>query len=116
MNLLISIMGDSHAEVMENLDVSKLKEVCNIIYEHEYLCNRHSMFENAKYILIAKVQSSDDKKDYQWEGVINNLKQIMKTQIGNLKLDMNEHNDKTKERISKLQDKQEHNYQELKIT
>ncbi len=59
MNMLISIMGDTYDSVTAQMEVSKLKEICQIIYQCEFLVDRKKLFPNSKYIFVAKIQSSE---------------------------------------------------------
>ena len=45
-----------------------------MIADNEFLVSRDKIFRNAKYIIIAKVETADTAVSAGWEGKIGNLK------------------------------------------
>jgi hypothetical protein len=58
LNLLIAIMTDTFDKVTEKKEESKLREICEMMYDYEYVVNREREFRNSKYIIVATVEKA----------------------------------------------------------
>ena len=74
LNLLIAIMGDTFNKVSEKKEESKLREMCQLIQEYEYVLNRETVFKYSKYIIVTKIEKAKTNVTSDWEGTINTLK------------------------------------------
>jgi len=54
LNLLIAIISDTFAQVQARKDVITLKEICNLIYENQFLLDRSKEYNFSKYIIVIK--------------------------------------------------------------
>jgi hypothetical protein len=58
LNLLISIMGDTFGRVTSVKEQSKLREICTMISEYNFLLNRKAVYKNSKYIIVVKLEKA----------------------------------------------------------
>lgn len=58
LNLLIAIMSDSFDKVTEKKEESKLREVCEMMFDYEYVMKRDQEFKYSKYIIVNKVEKA----------------------------------------------------------
>ena len=58
LNMLIAIMGDTFSRVTEVGEQSKLREMCAMISDNEFVLDRTQVFKNSKFIIVAKVEKA----------------------------------------------------------
>mmetsp|Transcript_9980 Transcript_9980/g.7509 ORF Transcript_9980/g.7509 Transcript_9980/m.7509 type:complete len:85 (-) Transcript_9980:223-477(-) len=58
LNLLISIMGDTFGRVTAIMEQNKLKEICQMIIEHDFLLSRAREYKRSKYIFLVKLEQA----------------------------------------------------------
>ena len=74
LNLVISIMGDTFDRVQETQELSKLRELTQMIRENEFLFSREKYFRKIKYIVAIHLEKTEGVKQISWEGKLNQLK------------------------------------------
>ena len=78
-------MGDTFEKVTEKKEESKLREICEMMYDYEFIMDREKDFKFSKYIIVAKVEKAQTNTSQDWEGKLNHLKQHFSTVITELK-------------------------------
>ena len=58
LNMLIAIMSDSFDKVTEKMEESTLREVCEMMFDYEYVMDRDEVFKYSKYIIVNKVEKA----------------------------------------------------------
>ena len=51
-------MGNTYSVVSEISEMTKLKEICSMISENEFLFNRKKIFKSKKYIIICQLEKT----------------------------------------------------------
>ena len=74
LNLVISIMGDTFDRVQETQELSKLRELTQMIKENEFIFSREKYFKKIKYIIAIHLEKAEGVKPISWEGKLNQLK------------------------------------------
>ena len=74
LNLVISIMGDTFDRVQETQELSKLRELTQMIKENEFIFSREKYFRKIKYIVAIHQEKAEGVKPISWEGKLNQLK------------------------------------------
>ena len=72
LNMLVAIMGDTFNRVAEISEQSKLKEICSMMADYEFIINRKEVFMNSKYIIYAKLEKAEGLN--QREGIVGSIK------------------------------------------
>mmetsp|Transcript_4879 Transcript_4879/g.3478 ORF Transcript_4879/g.3478 Transcript_4879/m.3478 type:complete len:85 (+) Transcript_4879:665-919(+) len=70
LNLLISIMGDTFGRVSAIQEQNKLKEICQMIIEHDFFLSRQREYGKSKYIYWIKQEQAAGKGGGLNEGPI----------------------------------------------
>jgi hypothetical protein len=104
MNLLIAIMSDTFGRVTAIEAQSKLREICNMITENEFVLNRDSVFKNSKYVIIARLEKAATS-ERTWEGQIGTLKSFFNEAISATRSEMNTNNKNLDAKFSDCQSK-----------
>lgn len=60
MNMLIAIMGDTFAQVLEKSVESGIKEQVSLIADHDWLLDLAKIFNGKKYIIRVQASSSSE--------------------------------------------------------
>ena len=77
MNMLIAIMSNTFAEVLENAESNALSEQLALIDDNMFIVNFNKMFFNQKYILrIAMTDHSEEVEDPIQESVSESTRYI----------------------------------------
>ena len=97
LNLLIAIMADTFDKVTEKKEESKLREVCEMMYDFEFVLDREKIFKNTKYIVVLKVEKAQTNANQDWVGKLTTLKNHFTTIVSEVKRD-------TKSMIDNLKD------------
>ena len=63
MNMLIAIMSNTFAEVLENAESNALSEQLALIDDNMFIVNFNKMFFNQKYILRIAMNSHDEEEE-----------------------------------------------------
>lgn len=63
LNLIIGLMGDTFGDVAELGELSKLKELCSMISENEFVLNRDRVFKKSRYIIIARLEKASTEEE-----------------------------------------------------
>lgn len=64
MNMLIAIMSNTFAEVLEDAESNTLAEQLSLIFDNMFIINFNRMFKNHKYILrISVTDEAIDEED-----------------------------------------------------
>ena len=73
LNLLIAIQGDIFDRVMESMDQSIYREICNVIMEYSlFVSYKNDLFRSLFIMKISLIKA--DVKNYTWEGKLSALK------------------------------------------
>lgn len=65
-------MGDTFSRVCEIQEQSKLKEICNMMADYEFILDRKKVFRNSKYIIYAKLEKAEGISSR--EGMVGSIK------------------------------------------
>ena len=57
--MIIALMADTFNRVTEISEQSKLKEICSLMADNEFILNRREVFKNSKYIIYAKLEKAE---------------------------------------------------------
>ena len=79
LNMLIAVMADTYGRVSAAGENSKLREMCLLMTDNEFLVKRRKAFCEAKYIIVAKAEKADTGEE---ESTEDQLKSIKKTFVG----------------------------------
>ena len=74
LNLLIAIMSDTYGKVIAISEQSKLKEMCSMISENEFVLNRNRVFQNSKYIIVARLEKAESDANASLDDKITSVK------------------------------------------
>ena len=77
LNFVVAIMGDTFAKVKQTQEFTTLQEITQMMQENEFLFSRKRAFKNAKYILIIEPEKAEDPGLSNWEGEVNQIKQLI---------------------------------------
>ena len=77
LNFVVAIMGDTFAKVKQTQEFTTLQEITQMMQENEFLFSRKRAFKNAKYILIIEPEKAEDPGFSNWEGEVNQIKQLI---------------------------------------
>jgi len=61
-------MGDTFGRVTSMTEQSKLREICSLIADNDFVLNREKVFKNSKYIIVAKLERGEAYGTQSWEG------------------------------------------------
>jgi hypothetical protein len=53
LNMIIAIMGDTYAQVMQIQKEERIKAKCRLIHENEFIFARYRLFKDYRYIIMA---------------------------------------------------------------
>ena len=59
LNMLIALMADTFNRVTAINEQSKLKEICSMMADNEFILDRSKEFKNSKYIIYAKLEKAE---------------------------------------------------------
>ena len=90
LNMLIAIMGESFARVFENRDVSATKTKLNFMHDMAGTVGKQSSEEEQDvFMYIVMPQETEMLNDESWEGNVNRITSLIKTEIDSLKEELN---------------------------
>lgn len=58
-------MGDTFNRVMAIEKEAKLKEICNMICEHEFILSREYAYSRSKYIYLVKLEEAGSMASHE---------------------------------------------------
>jgi hypothetical protein len=73
-------MGDTFERVTLTSENSTYKELAKIMFDNEFLINRHKQFKNNKYIIVINEEKSEETIQ-GWEGRLNHIKAEMEKKV-----------------------------------
>lgn len=56
LSVIVNILNNQFEQINKVKELTKLKELCFLMYTYEFVIDRNKEFKNAKYIIIAKLE------------------------------------------------------------
>ncbi len=88
-------MGETYSDVDALGELSKLKELCSMISENEFVLNRNKVFEKSRYVIIARLEKATTEEEEVGVHLKEHFKKMMQYSKNERKL----HNDMMKSEL-----------------
>ena len=97
--MLIAIMANTFERVTEISQQSKLKEMCAMISENEFVLKREEEFKDSKYIIIARLEKARENQDGENMKVTSIIKNHLQNEMREMKKDYRALNEVSKDEM-----------------